>query len=164
MQQSSLQACLLIMALFPGVSMANIDRSTTEITQLLLDKSERTLHLLNGRKSVSSYKVDLGPSPEGHKRFQGDGRTPEGLYYISHKNPNSRFHLSLGISYPNARDSAHARAQGLSPGGDIFIHGRGTATRNPPEDWTLGCVAVSDDEMTEIYDLVKPGTPIFIKP
>jgi murein L,D-transpeptidase YafK len=144
--------------------MANIDRDTPEITQLLLDKSDRTLHLLTGRTVISSYKVDLGSKPQGHKQFQGDGKTPEGLYYITHKNPESSFYLSLGISYPNSRDRAHARARGLNPGGDIFIHGRGAAIRNPPNDWTRGCVAVPDEEMAEIYDLVKPGTPIFIKP
>lgn len=134
------------------------------ITQLLLDKSSRTLYLLNGKKTVRKYSVDLGSNPEGHKQFQGDGRTPEGLYYITHRNPNSSYFLSLGISYPNAQDLAHARAQGRSPGGDIFIHGQGANVQNPPRDWTRGCAAVTDREMAEIFDMVEPGTPIYIKP
>ena len=93
-----------------------------------------------------------------------DGRTPEGLYYITHRNPNSNFHLSLGISYPNARDREIARRLGRNPGGDIFIHGRGARISNPPPDWTRGCAAVTDTEMAEIFNLVRPGTPIFIKP
>lgn len=157
-------AVILSFILFPAISQANTQSGLPKITQLLLDKSERTLHLLNGKKSVRSYKVDLGPNPSRHKQFQGDGRTPEGVYYITHKNPNSRFFLSLGISYPNARDRAFARAHGKSPGGDIFIHGQGSATRNPPKDWTRGCAAVRDDDMVEIYNLVEPGTLIYIKP
>lgn len=164
MKISKIRAILLAITLFPTISQANINPGFPEITQLLLDKSDRTLHLLNGKKSVKSYKVDLGSNPEGHKRFQGDGRTPEGIYHITHKNPDSRFFLSLGISYPNARDRAFARTHGRSPGGDIFIHGRGSASRNPPTDWTRGCAAVTDDEMAEIYNLVKPGTLIYIKP
>lgn len=157
-------ALTLMVIIFPSISSANTNPESPNITQLLLDKSERTLHLLDGRKSVRSYKVDLGSNPEGHKRFQGDGRTPEGVYYITHKNPASRFFLSLGISYPNARDRDFARIHGRSPGGDIFIHGQGSGAKNPPKDWTRGCAAVSDDEMAEIYNLVKPGTLIYIKP
>lgn len=166
MTQSIFRACLLglALALAPGLALANIDREPPRISQLLLDKSSRTLHLLDGRRAVRSYKVDLGPNPSGHKRFQGDGRTPEGLYYVTHRNPQSSFFLSLGISYPNEQDRAYARARGLSPGGDIFIHGRGANVQNPPSDWTRGCIALSDKEMAEIFNLVKPGTPIYIKP
>ncbi|WP_240643632.1 L,D-transpeptidase family protein [Paracoccus siganidrum] len=157
-------ALMLALCLPAPSAQANINASSPEITQLLLDKSERTLYLLNGRTAVRKYRVDLGTNPEGHKRFRGDGRTPEGLYYITHRNPNSNFFLSLGISYPNAADRAHARRQGRDPGGDIFIHGRGARVQNPPPDWTRGCAAVTDSEMAEIFDLVRPGTPIFIKP
>ncbi|MFD2816947.1 murein L,D-transpeptidase family protein [Paracoccus aerius] len=86
------------------------------------------------------------------------------MYHITHRNPRSSFFLSLGISYPNAQDRARAHALGRDPGGDIFIHGRGPRVRNPPRDWTRGCAAVTDREMAEIFDLVAPGTPIFIKP
>lgn len=164
MKLSIFRACILVLALLPGIAQANIDHDPPRISQLLLDKTNRVLHLLSGRKVVRSYKVDLGANPAGHKRFQGDGRTPEGLYYVTHRNPKSSFFLSLGISYPNARDRAYARAHGLSPGGDIFIHGRGAAIRNPPRDWTRGCIAVPDNEMAEIFNLVAPGTPIYIKP
>ena len=135
-----------------------------EVTQLLLDKSARKLYLLHGKQAVRSYSVDLGSNPSGPKQYQGDGRTPEGLYVITHRNPHSNFFLSLGISYPNDRDRARARALGRDPGGDIFIHGRGARVQNPPRDWTLGCAAVTDREMAEIFSLVRPGTPILIKP
>ena len=161
-------AFILLAAFLGSPAVANVDPSGPEhrpqVTQLLLDKSSRTLYLLSGRKAVRSYSVDLGPNPAGHKQHQGDGRTPEGLYYITHRNPGSNFFLSLGISYPNAQDRARALALGRDPGGDIFIHGRGPRVQNPPRDWTRGCAAVTDREMAEIFALVQPGTPIFIKP
>lgn len=164
MRHASILAVVFAMAWFPAASQATISPRAAAITQLLLDKSDRTLYLLQGRRVMREYRVDLGPSPEGHKQFQGDGRTPEGLYYITHRNPASSYHLSLGISYPNPQDRANARRLGRDPGGDIFIHGRGPAYQSPPRDWTRGCAAVTDLEMTEIFDLVAPGTPIFIKP
>ncbi|MFC3169191.1 L,D-transpeptidase family protein [Paracoccus fontiphilus] len=161
-------AFILLAASLGSPAAANVDPSGPEarlqITQLLLDKSSRRLYLLNGKKAVRSYQVDLGSNPAGPKQFQSDGRTPEGLYHITHRNPHSNFFLSLGISYPNDRDRARARALGRDPGGDIFIHGRGARVQNPPRDWTRGCAAVTDREMAEIFDLVPPGTPIFIKP
>jgi murein L,D-transpeptidase YafK len=112
---------------------------------------------------LRSYDIALGFAPEGHKQFEGDGKTPEGAYYITHKNPDSRFHLSLGISYPNEADIAFSEAQGKDPGGEIFIHGGPKGpVRN--RDWTWGCVAVSDREMEMIYAMVNPGTPIYILP
>jgi murein L,D-transpeptidase YafK len=136
-----------------------------EITQILVDKSERKMYLLNGNKSVKKFKIDLGFGPEGHKSEQGDGRTPEGLYFIDRNNDNSRYFLSLGINYPNAEDIARAEAAGIDPGGDIFIHGgpRYNGERGKP-DWTAGCISVSDKDMGWIYSMVKVGTPIFIKP
>lgn len=164
----ALCAAILLTALLGSPAAATVDPAGPEgglkITQLLLDKSSRTLYLLQGRRAVRSYSVDLGANPAGHKQYRGDGRTPEGLYYITHRNPRSSFFLSLGISYPNDRDRARARAMGRDPGGDIFIHGRGARVQNPPRDWTRGCAAVTDDEMAEIFALVPPGTPIFIKP
>ena len=161
-------AFLLLAASLGLPAVANVDPSGPEqrlqVTQLLLDKSARRLYLLNGKTAVRSYRVDLGSNPAGHKQFRGDGRTPEGLYYITHRNPSSNFFLSLGISYPNDQDRARARGLGRDPGGDIFIHGRGARVQNPPRDWTRGCAAVTDREMAEIFELVQPGTPIFIKP
>lgn len=136
-----------------------------EVTQILVDKSDRKMWLLHQNKVLRTFDVDLGFNPVGHKAVEGDGRTPEGVYRIDRRNPNSAFHLSIGISYPNARDVAKARALGKSPGGDIFIHGgpRLFADRNKA-DWTAGCISVTDREMEDIYAMVKDGTPILIKP
>lgn len=114
---------------------------------------------------LKSYKVELGFEPNGHKQFEGDGRTPEGTYIIDRRNPNSAFHLSLGISYPNEADMAYAHTKGKSPGGDIFIHGRpNEKKRGLGPDWTAGCISVKNREMELIYAMVKDGTPITIMP
>ncbi len=136
-----------------------------QVTQILIDKSDREMFLLHGNKVLKSYKVDLGFAPVGHKQIEGDGRTPEGVYRINRRNPNSAYHLSIGISYPNAQDRAKARAIGKSPGGDIFIHGGPKLRRNKgKKDWTAGCISVSDKEIEVIYAMVQDGTPILIKP
>lgn len=132
-----------------------------EVTSLLVLKQRRTLALFNGRTQLKAYRFELGFRPEGHKEFRGDGRTPEGVYRIDRRNPNSAYHLSVGISYPNDRDRAHAESLGKSPGGDIFIHG------TPKEfvgkrDWTAGCLAVHNPEIEEIYAMVRDGTPIIL--
>jgi murein L,D-transpeptidase YafK len=134
-----------------------------EVTQIFVAKERRKMYLLNGTDVVASYVVDLGFQPSGHKAQSGDGRTPEGLYLIDRRNPNSAYHLSIGISYPNRADIAAAKALGVEPGGDIFIHG---ASRNKADgrDWTAGCIAVTDAEMEQIYAMVKDGTPIYIRP
>ena len=136
-----------------------------EITQILVDKSARKMYLLSGSKTIRKFKINLGFTPKGHKFKQGDGRTPEGLYYINRVNTNSRYFLSLGLNYPNANDRALADAAGVDPGGDIFIHGgpRYKGERGK-RDWTAGCISVSDKQMAWIYSMVKKGTPIFIKP
>jgi len=132
-----------------------------------VDKSDREMRLLRDGEVIRRYQVSLGFAPDGDKEREGDGKTPEGSYTIDYRNPNSSFHLSLHISYPNAADRAEAKAAGDDPGGEIFIHG---GPRNVPDalwrgrDWTLGCVSVTDDEMTEIWSLVPDGTPIEIKP
>jgi len=134
-----------------------------EVTRIQVFKEARTMQLLHNTTLLKSYPFELGFAPTGHKTVEGDGKTPEGTYYINRRNPNSRYHLSLGISYPDANDWAAARALGLSPGGDIFIHG----TTNPfsnEQDWTWGCIAVTNDEMEEIYAMVKNGTIISIYP
>lgn len=130
---------------------------------VVVSKSKRTLVLQSGGSVLRSYRIHLGFAPEGTKVASGDGRTPEGQYFIDRRNPRSDFYLSLGISYPNAQDTARAEALGLRPGGDIFIHG---GPRRPEDrrkaDWTAGCIAVSDAEMEEIWSLVPTGTPIAI--
>jgi len=113
---------------------------------------------------LKAYAIDLGFQPRGAKRVEGDGKTPEGSYVIDRRNPKSRYHLSLGISYPNAADIARARALGRSPGGDIFIHGSGGRPDGRGADWTYGCIAVSDRDMAEIYSMVRVGTRIDINP
>ncbi|TXH73622.1 MAG: hypothetical protein E6Q88_05245 [Lysobacteraceae bacterium] len=127
-----------------------------------VDKSERRMELQRDGRTIRTYRILLGDAPEGHKRQQGDEKTPEGDYRIDFRNGASRFHLSLRVSYPNRKDRAQARARGVSPGGDIFIHG-GT----PPGhrlDWTDGCIAVTNAEIEEIWRLVPAGTPIRIDP
>lgn len=137
--------------------------SGLQVTRIEVHKADRKMYLLSGKTVVKSYSIKLGGNPIGPKQFEGDGKTPEGAYYITHKNPNSRYHLSLGISYPNATQVAFARANGKPPGGDIFIHG-GPRERGKGGDWTAGCIAVTDRQIEEIYAMVRPGTPIFIYP
>lgn len=134
-----------------------------KVTSIQVHKAERKLYLLNDRKVLRTFPISLGFTPEGHKQFEGDGKTPEGTYYISSKNPNSAFHLSLYINYPNAQDRAYAAAHGRSPGGDVVLHG-GPRRPKAVRDWTEGCVAVTDAEIEEIYPMVDVGTPIHIFP
>lgn len=135
-----------------------------EVTQLLIKKSERKLYLLHGNEVLKEYKVGLGGNPIGPKQAEGDQKTPEGFYRIDRRNPNSAYHLSLGISYPNDQDRANAKEMGMKPGGDIFIHGRAKANRGRGKDWTAGCIAVKDGQMEKVYSMVKVGTPIYIAP
>lgn len=134
-----------------------------QVTRLQLFKEQRVMQLLHQESLLRSYNFELGFAPAGDKDFEGDGRTPEGAYLIDRKNPKSRYHLSLGISYPNIDDWKAARALGRSPGGDIFIHGTPTNFLGE-DDWTWGCIAVTNDEVEEIYAMVGEGTPIYIYP
>lgn len=134
------------------------------VTSVQVHKAARKMYLLHDDKVLKSYSVALGFAPEGHKQFEGDGRTPEGTYRINRRNPNSEFYLSLGISYPNSRDAEAARAVGKSPGGDIFIHGQANRHKGLPPDWTAGCIAVTDAEIEGIYAMVHNGTVIHILP
>lgn len=134
---------------------------------VLVDKSERVLTLFADGRPFRNYSgLQLGDAPEGHKRFEGDERTPEGRYTIDYGNPESSYYLSLHISYPNAGDRAYARARGRSPGGAIFIHGQPNALPfgRVPGDWTDGCIALSNAEIEELWELVPDGTPIEIVP
>lgn len=133
-----------------------------EVTRVLVYKDSRKMYLLHHDVALKVYDIDLGFAPTGHKEQEGDGRTPLGDYIIDRRNPESRFHLSIGISYPNAVDMARAQAMGVSPGGDIFIHGQPNGLRVSTKDWTWGCIAVDNDEMEEIYSMVRTGTPISI--
>ena len=134
---------------------------------VVVDKSDRKLSLYaNGRPVRTITGLQLGDSPRGHKRFQGDERTPEGRYTIDYANPQSSYWLSLHISYPNAADRAYAEARGRSPGGAIFIHGQPNwlPAGRLPGDWTDGCIALSNAEIEELWQLVPDGTPIDIRP
>lgn len=135
--------------------------SGPQVTSIVVFKGQRKMQLMNFNSVLKSYRFELGFSPTGHKNVEGDGRTPEGQYWIDRRNPNSRFHLSLGISYPNERDREVARSLGMPPGGDIFIHGTPDPFRGE-DDWTWGCIAVSNKEIEVIYSMVSDGTPIFI--
>ncbi|MEM9708335.1 MAG: L,D-transpeptidase family protein [Pseudomonadota bacterium] len=133
-----------------------------EVTRVIVLKEARKMYLLHGNRALRSYDVALGFEPEGHKVRYGDGKTPEGTYTIDRRNPRSAFHLSIGISYPNARDVAVARRLGVDPGGNIFIHGESALGALRGRDWTWGCIAVTNEEMEEIYAMVRDGTPISI--
>ncbi|MFQ3301660.1 MAG: murein L,D-transpeptidase YafK [Planktomarina sp.] len=137
-------------------------RSLPKATQIQVFKAEHRMVLLNENTIIKEYKFRLGFAPIGHKQFQGDGKTPEGQYYINRKNPNSRYYLSVGISYPNAAD--RAAANGKDPGGDIFIHGTPRIFQFMFKDWTWGCIAVSNRDIEEIYAMVDIGTTIRIFP
>ena len=135
-----------------------------EVTRVIVFKSERKMHLMHGTKALETYDIALGGNPVGAKEFEGDMKTPEGAYRIDRRNPNSAYHLSLGISYPNDLDRAEAAALGKPPGGDIFIHGRDGKNRGRGDDWTAGCIAVKDREIRKIYAMVRTGTEIHIYP
>jgi murein L,D-transpeptidase YafK len=133
------------------------------VTLVQINKADRKMYLLHGTQILRSYDIALGFAPFGHKQFEGDGRTPEGVYRIDRRNPNSDYHLSIGISYPNELDAAFAEDAGLEPGGDIFIHGWSEALASRA-DWTAGCIAVKDRDIEEIYAMVRDGTVINILP
>jgi murein L,D-transpeptidase YafK len=133
---------------------------------VVVDKSERTLVLYAAGRPIKTYHgIQLGDAPVGHKRFEGDERTPEGRYTIDARNPASAYHLSLRVSYPNAADHAYASERGRSPGGDIFLHGQPNwlPAGRLPGDWTDGCIALANAEIEELWRLVPDGTPIEIR-
>lgn len=134
---------------------------------LLVDKSERLLIAYAEGRPIRAYPgIQFGDAPQGHKQFEGDEKTPEGRYSIDWRNPESRFHLSLHISYPNDADRAFAAQRGRSPGGNIFIHGQPNQLPygRMPGDWTDGCIALSNAEIEELWRLVPDGTVIEIRP
>jgi murein L,D-transpeptidase YafK len=142
---------------------AYVQRLAPRANHIVVSKTNRVMALMSGAETLKRYKVHLGFRPEGHKVQSGDGRTPEGRYYIDRRNARSDFYLSLGISYPNAVDLARSSSLGVRPGGDIFIHGgpRRSEDRRK-KDWTAGCIAVSDREIEEVWSMVPTGIPITI--
>lgn len=133
-----------------------------EVTRVVVQKTGRRMLLLSGATPLAVHDVQLGFTAAGPKQFEGDGRTPEGRYHIDRRNPNSSFYLSIGIDYPNDRDRAYAESLGLRPGGDIFIHGWGDKRRSRKDDWTAGCIAVTNREMRDVYAMVRDGVPVDI--
>ena len=164
-----------------------IPQSLETVTQmknsrLVVRKRERTLELFDGEKLVKTYKIALGFAPEGDKEKQGDGKTPEGEFYVFTKNPQSKFYLSLGISYPNIEDAERGLRdklitkqqrnkiveaiknkktplQNTRLGGEIYLHGGGNS-----QDWTRGCVALENEEIKELFDALPVGTIVRIEP
>ena len=142
---------------------------TEPADEVLIEKNARRLTLLSKGEVIKTYKIALGGNPVGPKERQGDNKTPEGTYTIESRNRASDFHLSLRISYPNATDKKRAIELGVSPGGDIMIHGikngfSSVGAFHTRIDWTKGCIAVTDEEMEEIERLVPNGTPVVIRP
>ena len=146
---------------------------TTPITSIEVFKGKRLLQLKHHDAVIRSYPMRLGFNPVGHKQFEGDGKTPEGTYSIDWRNPKSAYYNSLHISYPNQNDLAFAKQQHQSTGGDVMIHGTvptraaslpSSATYMPRKDWTLGCIAVTNSDMDEIWALVSNHTKINIHP
>jgi len=139
------------------------------VDKVLIEKKERRLTLLARGDVIKTYKIALGGNPKGPKERQGDNKTPEGTYIIDSRNRNSSYHLSLHISYPNEKDRKRARELGVSPGGDIMIHGlkngfSWVGNSHAGADWTRGCIAVTDEEIEEIEKLVPDGTAVEIRP
>lgn len=139
------------------------------IDSILVVKHFRHMYVFNNKKLLKIYNICLGQEPVGPKHFQGDLKTPEGLYRIFDKNPYSTCHKNLGISYPNDDDRRYARSHGKPTGGDIKIHGllngeEDNAAAYEGTDWTWGCIAVTNADIDELYQYVKMGSPILILP
>lgn len=170
---------LAVAALAPGPAAASTTNPAAvplyqqigKADYILVEKAARRMTLWRNREVLREYPIRLGLNPVGTKQREGDSRTPEGLYWIEGRNPNSAFHLSLKISYPAPWDVIMASHRGDNPGGDIVIHGLPNGT-NPARaldihrrvDWTDGCIAVTNQEMEEIWSLVPDGVAIEIVP
>lgn len=155
-----------------GIAVVNTSTSADLLQPadaVLVVKSERKLYLLRGGQPYRSYKIALGLNPEGHKEREGDYRTPEGRYELDMRNTRSEFFLSIRVSYPNERDVQNARRNRTRPGGSIMIHGLPNVPKRSAEyyrrtDWTDGCIALSNEDMLEVWLLTRPYTPIEIRP
>lgn len=151
-----------------GVAVAQ-NTSALHADRVVVLKKERTLQLLNQGKVIKSYRVALGGDPIGPKARQGDHKTPEGLYVLDSRNAHSQFYKAIHISYPSARDRAAAKKKGVSPGGDVYLHGLPNGygwvgASHRLKDWTDGCIAVTNTEIDEIWLAVPDGTLIEIRP
>ena len=166
-RQDFIKKALMVSLLIPISPNLNLKADATanpiNADMVVIWKNKRKMSLFRNKILIKTYRIRLGFSPVGHKKKEGDGRTPEGQYFITHHNPNSAYHKSLGISYPNKKDIENAKKIDVSPGKDIFIHGGPkNILTHFFRDWTRGCIAVFDDEMEEIYRLVPDGTVVYI--
>jgi murein L,D-transpeptidase YafK len=141
----------------------------TKIDRILVEKAERKLSILREGKVIKTYRIALGSNPIGAKQEEGDMKTPEGVYTIDYRNPNSDYHLALHVSYPSDEDNARAAERGVNAGFDIMIHGlpngqgwMGAVHRQ--KDWTAGCMAVTDEEIEELWRVTPDGTTVEILP
>jgi len=145
------------------------DEALLPADQVIVRKGERRLLLLRDGHVMRSYRVSLGLNPNGHKEQEGDFRTPEGAYALTRRNAHSDFFLSIQVSYPNEQDARRARTRGARPGGNIMVHGlpnvmRYSRDRYLTNDWTDGCIALSNEDMLEVWLLTQSHTPILIEP
>lgn len=165
--------CMLLVWLMPAaLATERTNHAAGELPmadRVVVYKSEHRLVLLQQDQVLREFAIHLGLRPDGHKEVEGDYRTPEGRYFLTDRNPNSRYFLSIKVSYPNDRDMARARRQGVEPGGMIMVHGLpNTPTRSldyyQRVDWTDGCIALNNSDMVEVWLMTRPGTPIDILP
>jgi murein L,D-transpeptidase YafK len=159
----------ILVSVFVLLLIAGVAHSGQTADMVIVEKSESRLYLMREGQVFASFHVAFGANPKGHKRQQGDERTPEGKYLLDYKNANSLYYKSIHISYPNENDRQEARRQGVDPGGDIMIHGQkngyeGLAFLAQRFNWTNGCIALTNKEMDLVWEAVPPGTPIEIKP
>ncbi len=138
-----------------------------KIDKIIILKQKHRMYVYSEGKMINNYIISLGRA-KGKKRFEGDKKTPEGIYFITNKNPNSSFHLNLGISYPNKKDIIYAKKHNKSPGGQIKIHGLKNGLGFIGKfhrlfDWTKGCIAVTNSEIEDIYKATPIGTKVIIK-
>jgi murein L,D-transpeptidase YafK len=134
-----------------------------------VEKSKHLVTLYSAGKRVVSYRAVFGPNPKGHKVREGDGKTPEGVYTLDRKNESSNYHKSIHVSYPSAQDLAKAKKLGVSPGGNIMIHGQKNgfgmySTITQRFNWTAGCIALSNDDMDDLWKRISVPTKIEILP
>ena len=165
MSNRSIITLLLILFLCSSTSVYSEQKADS----VLVIKSEAKLYLINNGLTFTEFHVAFGSNPRGHKKEQGDGRTPEGKYILDYKNVNSAYYKSIHISYPNAKDRADARRRGVDPGGEIMIHGQKNGYGRYSFvtqffNWTNGCIALSDKDMDAVWKAIDPGTPIEIRP
>ena len=157
---------LLFFLLLPGVLQAGEFPIADEV---IIDKSDRELYLMSDGEIFRTFKIALGIRPDGDKKKEGDFKTPEGRYRLDVRNPNSDYFLSIHVSYPDAMDRREASQNGLDPGGSIMIHGQPnlpsrSETYYQTQDWTNGCIAVSNSDMIDIWLMTGENTPIEIRP